>query len=374
MQSMRTSFNGSVGFGKRVTLNVPRTGDLMHSVFLNAQIPAIQATANDGNVGIAWASEIGNYMIDYVEVLIGGQIIDKHYGYWLHIWASLTLDAGKQIGYRDMVNGNALNYSESAAKESFEVFVPLQFWFCRHEGLALPLIALQYHNISFVLEFKPLASLVQNSSFLETGSNDLQADLYINYIFLDTEERRKFAQTSHEYLIEQVQFTGDETIPLNVSVSKINMNFNHPVKELIWIILGESNNYIDDDDHKDNRLYDTATFGTFDNPLQSCKIQFNGHDRFTEMSGNYFSKVQPYYHHTNIPLRNGINCYSFALYPELEQPSGSSNFSRIDQATMHLTLTPEATAEVTGHTVKLYAINYNVLRIMSGMGGLAYSN
>jgi hypothetical protein len=370
MQSMRTSFNGSVGFGKRVTLNVPRTGDLMHSVFLHATMPTLDAI--DGGE-IAWAPEVGNYMIDYVEVLIGGQIIDKHYGYWLSIWAQLTVDAGKAQGYYSMIEWDDDTSALHTQQPSFDLYVPFQFWFCRHEGLALPLIALQYHNISFVIEFKPILALVQSSHFLASGTADLEADLYINYIFLDTEERRKFAQTSHEYLIEQLQFTGDETIAQGVATKKINMNFNHPVKELIWVVLGDTTNYLDEGLDK-NRLYNYADLDNKRNPVAACKIQFNGHDRFTEMKGEYFSKVQPYYHHTNIPQHAGINCYSFALYPELEQPSGSSNFSRIDQATMHLKLTDATVLEEFSHTVKLYAINYNVLRIMSGMGGLAYSN
>ena len=238
-------------------------------------------------------------------------------------------------------------------------------------------------------------------------------------IYLDTDERRRFAQVSHEYLIEQVQFTGDESVS---SVSnKIKLNFNHPCKELIWVVQKDSVldasggkqwfNYTDavDTSYKTgtpsdpygggmtggryviasaaaaaNTTFPTSTGTDEDtylswtdkdsgfNPVFSAKLQLNGHDRFSERMGRYFNLVQPYQHHTNVPA-TGINVYSFGLKPEEHQPSGTCNMSRIDNATLQLTLTA-ATVESDDAKVRVYATNYNVLRIMSGMGGLAYSN
>ena len=183
------------------------------------------------------------------------------------------------------------------------------------------------------------------------------ARLFIDYIFLDTLERRRFAQTSHEYLIDQLQFTGDESLP-NGNYG-VKLNFNHPVKELIWVILS---------DERTNSDFEIDN----ENPLATAKLQFNGHDRFATRLGSYFNLVQPYQHHTNIPTSQGINVYSFALYPELEQPSGTANFSRIDNSTLSITCT--TAGKLNNPYAKIYAVNYNVLRIMSGMGGLAYSN
>lgn len=192
------------------------------------------------------------------------------------------------------------------------------------------------------------------------------ATLYVDYIYLDTDERRRFAQVSHEYLIEQLQFTGDETC--TVGSNKFKLNFNHPCKELVWVAR-------DSDADTANQWFnfttapsesaDSTTFAGV-NPVTDAKLQLNGHDRFSQREGKYFNYVQPYQHHENIP-REGINVYSFALKPEEHQPSGSCNFSRIDNATLQVTST------VAG-VMKIFAVNYNVLRIMSGMGGLAYSN
>jgi hypothetical protein len=184
------------------------------------------------------------------------------------------------------------------------------------------------------------------------------ASLYCDYIYLDTEERRRFAQISHEYLIEQLQYTGDES--LSGTSNRVKLNFNHPCKELVWVCQSSAQDI--------NNFKDAAS----KNPCEKAKLQLNGHDRFSERQGNYFNIVQPYQHHSNIPA-TGINCYSFALKPEEQQPSGSANMSRIDNATLQLTIT-SSMAGLSNPIVKVYATNYNVLRIMSGMGGLAYSN
>ena len=232
------------------------------------------------------------------------------------IWNELTLPAGKTTGYTKMVGG---------ADASGDRYVPLEFWFCRNIGLALPLIALQYHEVKINIEFGT------------TGFNSADATLWADYIFLDTDERRRFAQLSHEYLIEQVQFTGEALS----DGGSIKLSFNHPVKELIW---------------------------KGDDGCGNAKLMLNGNDRFAERDQKYFTHVQPYQHHTNIPdTTSNINVYSFALKPEEHQPSGTLNMSRIDTAQLKL-------SGGSATKVNIYAHSYNVLRILSGMGGLAYSN
>ena len=361
MQSVEAGFNGSVGFGKRVSLVVPRVGDLMGKVYLQVTIPEL--TTDDAPTStISWVNELGHFLINNIEVQIGGQAIDKHYGTWLSIWNNLSIEAGKTEGYNSMIGNPLAAADPSGVQPEYELYIPLQFWFNKHHGLALPLIALQYHEVRFTVEFETFANLVGpivgGAGVVVVPELDT-ARLYIDYIFLDTQERRKFAQVSHEYLIDQLQFTGDESLP-NGNFG-VKLNFNHPVKELIWVCLSgdrTGNSYGDAD-------------GV--NPVSIAKLQFNGHDRFSARFGRYFSEVQPYQHHTNIPSNPGINVYSFALYPELEQPSGTANFSRIDNSTLSITLTDAAKLESSPYA-KIYAVNYNVLRIMSGMGGLAYSN
>jgi len=274
------------------------------------------------------------------------------------------------------------------------------------------------------------------------------ASLYVDYIFLDTDERRRMAQNPHEYLIEQLQFTGDESV--GSSSNKIKLNLNHPCKELIWVVQPDANvdycaslqsgqslnhllgaqpfNYTDAFDalpnavhaygsesninsgafvsgmfqdpfaddvavstagaavagtHPDSAVSDAGTFVLAEtaldmhcwgeNPVVVAKLQLNGQDRFSEREGTYFDLVQPFQHHTRAP-DTGINVYSFALRPEEHQPSGTCNFSRIDNATLQLVLSNATVSGVNTAKVRVYAVNYNVLRIMSGMGGLAYSN
>merc|ERR1711970_129393 len=361
MEAIEQTFNGSADFGKRVTCTVSRNGDLMHRVYLQVTVP--QVTVAD-TLTFRWLNHLGHVLVKYAEVEIGGQRIDKHYGDWLHIWNELSQEAGKKVGYANMI-GNVpaltqLTTGDAATSvvPEMDLYIPLEFWFCRNPGLALPLIALQYHEVKINIEFRALSELTD-----DVGLSLSAASLYVDYIYLDTDERRRFAQVSHEYLIEQVQFTGDESVS---SVSnKIKLNFNHPCKELVWVV------------QKDASVTNAPSGGRFDytdgteNPVLIAKLQLNGHDRFSERMGRYFNLVQPYQHHTNVP-KTGINVYSFGLTPEEHQPSGTCNMSRIDNATLQLTLTAAA---VSGDAkVRVYATNYNVLRIMSGMGGLAYSN
>merc|ERR1712096_214056 len=351
MESIEQTFNGTADFGKKVSVTVSRNGDLITKCYLNAELPA-QSTDND------YISEVGHYLMKSCEVEIGGQRIDKHYGAWLAIWSSLSCPAGKSEQYQSkMVEGGAL------LNEARSCVIPLQFWFCRHTGLALPLIALQYHEAKFAIEFEALdnlnTGLNADSPAVSPSGSLSSASMYVDYVYLDTEERRRFAQISHEYLIEQLQFTGDES--LSGTSNRVKLNFNHPVKELIWVC--------QNDDLQASNFSDAAAGN---NPCEKAKLQLNGHDRFSERDGSYFNVVQPYQHHSNIPA-TGINCYSFALKPEEQQPSGSANMSRIDNATLQLTVS-QAMSGANNPVVKCFATNYNVLRIMSGMGGLAYSN
>jgi Large eukaryotic DNA virus major capsid protein/Major capsid protein N-terminus len=283
----------------------------------------------------------------------------------------------------------------------YTLYIPLQFWFCRNPGLALPLIALQYHEVRINLQFNDLQNLMWDYAPVNANvhvirdrvnsSNLVAASLYVDYIYLDTDERRKFAQVSHEYLIDVLQYTGAESI--NSSSNKLKLNFNHPCKELVWVVQRDS--FVSCDDNVVNPWKGQQPFNYSDwwdrsalesgysvtrvegmagkNPVVTALIQLNGHDRFTVREGDYFNLVQPFQHHTNVPAV-GINVYSFALSPEQHQPSGTCNLSRIDNTTLLLTVSNNAVGTATSSQVRVYATNYNVLRVMSGMGGLAYSN
>ena len=350
MESIEQTFNGTAAFGRRVTATISRNGDLVNGMWLEGSVTT-------GNNNVATGYGFGNALVKTAELEIGGQLIDKHYGEWMNIWTELSVPEGKRAGYDIMVGNNATNlaFVGFPANTANRFDVPLQFWFCRNPGLALPLIALQYHEVKLVLEFRTQDDLQSVDGNVDAILTELNVKLWVDYVYLDTDERRRFAQISHEYLIEQVQFTGDESVT-NGQDKKITLNFNHPCKELIWVLKRTTEEILD-----------------FSNTFGTGKLQLNGHDRFAERRVEFFQKVQPYKHHTRVPRttnRQNIFVYSFALQPEEHQPSGTCNFSRIDNAVLSLN-----TVDTGGDGVcKVYAVNYNVLRIMSGMGGLAYSN
>jgi len=518
MESIEQTFNGQADFGRRVTCTISRNGDLAYRTYLQVTLPEVnqsmKGTSQDG-VYARWLDFPGEQLISQVEVEIGGQRIDRQYGDWMHIWNNLTLPVDQKKGYYAMVgNTTELTFITDPSFNPIDgpcqanaprqvcaprnalpettLYVPFQFWYCRNPGLALPLIALQYHEVKINLDIRPIDECLWAVGSLSCGGATqlngttgtaaggrvntaynqslVAASLYVDYVFLDTDERRRMAQNPHEYLIEQLQFTGDESV--GSSSNKIKLNFNHPVKELIWIVQPDQNvdycsslecgqllyrllgaqpfNYTDAVDALPNAIHafgghdalaqtstsfidasglfaeagaidvsspywwgqgpHTGAVGTNDysqpnfapgygqpnpfensgvsdagtfvltetsldlhcwgqNPVVTAKLQLNGQDRFSEREGTYFDLVQPYQHHTKTP-DTGINVYSFALRPEEHQPSGSCNFSRIDNATLQLVLS-NATVEGTKTAkVRVYATNYNVLRIMSGMGGL----
>ena len=497
MESIEQTFNGQADFGRRVTCTISRNGDLAYRTYLQVTLPEInQAMKASGEEGVwaRWLDFPGEQMISQVEVEIGGQRIDRQYGDWMHLWNQLTLSKEQERGYNKMVgNTTQLTFitdpsfanvdgpcASSAAVQVCEprnalpettLYVPFQFWYCRNPGLALPLIALQYHEVKINLDIRPIDECLWAVSDLNCSTSGskrvanaynqslVAASLYVDYVFLDTDERRRMAQNPHEYLIEQLQFTGDESV--GSSSNKIKLNFNHPCKELIFVVQPDENvdycssltcgttlfktlgaqpfNYTDGVDALPNSImafggkqgvvdsgfvngsglfadagavdvtnsagqwnggvsdvaYDNfasgfasgvSDAGTFvltessldmhcwgQNPVVTAKLQLNGQDRFSEREGTYFDLVQPYQHHTRNP-DTGINLYSFALRPEEHQPSGSCNFSRIDNATLQLVLSNATVSGTKTAKVRVYATNYNVLRVMSGMGGLAYSN
>lgn len=507
MESIEQTFNGQADFGRRVNVTISRNGDLAYKTYLQVTLPEInQNMANSGTDGVyaRWLDYPGHQLISQIDVEIGGQRIDRHYGDWMHIWNQLTQTSEQERGYNAMIGQTTQltyitdpNFSnvdgpcESDAPRQVcaprnalpetTLYIPLQFWFCCNPGLALPLIALQYHEVKINLDIRPLDECLWAVSTLDCSGSGVTnpkvtnayaqslvaASLYVNYIFLDTDERRKMAQNPHEYLITQLQFTGDESV--GSSSNKIKLNLNHPCKELIWVVQPDENvdycaslecdqtlfkllgaqpfNYTDALDSLPNAIHAYGTknsiadtsdasgyidasglfqqagpdqayqsssqvsggwdstysdpqfhvssggilvgvsdAGTFvlsetalnmhcwgQNPVVTAKLQLNGQDRFSEREGTYFDLVQPWECHTRNP-DTGINLYSFALRPEEYQPSGTCNFSRIDNATLQLVLS-NATVEGTKTAkVRVYAPNVNILRVVSGMAGVAYSN
>ena len=402
-EAIEQTFNGSNGFGNTVTATISRNGDLVTNMYLQVDLPALKTYADDEQP--FYTDEVGNALVKEVELEIGGQRIDKHYAEWLSIWSELNLNVsqkGQSVmnGYNSMVGKNPFTESGSnaplralargnnttvATDSNIQLYVPLRFWFNRNPGLALPLIALQYHEVKVKVTLNKLENLVRANTTAVTaatavtrsgGAVEISPKLFVDYVYLDTDERRRFAQVSHEYLIEQLQ-EREETVAASSSSTQVDLNFNHPVKELVWVFV-----------RADRATSGYTTSVTGNQPLNfeakdntdvvavdhfsTATLKLNGHERFAPRNASYFRVVQPYQHHTSAPLRN-VYVYSFALKPEEHQPSGTCNFSRIDNAQLDMTIGTDV-VQAEALNLKIYAVNYNVLRIMSGMGGLAYSN
>jgi Major capsid protein N-terminus/Large eukaryotic DNA virus major capsid protein len=504
MEAFRVNFTGKPSWGQRLVAVVNRNADLMYKTYLEVVLPDTSSIAVPSG-SVYWTGDanrrLGYVILKKIEVEIGGQIIDTHYGEWLFLWENLTSCYDNSVKLDSMVGGNiggSVTTQNSCGGRPGVLYIPLQFWFCRNPGLALPLIALQYHEVRLNFYMANATDLVSSTGYSSISAaaaalpNIQDMSLYIDYIYLDVEERRRFAQQSHEYLIDQLQYGMPQTI--TSQSTRIDLTLNHPVKELVWVF-------------QDVRKTDCASALTaatgytqpfsYDDIVSRCRIQINGQDRFSERYGDYFWKVQPYQHHsggafwpsrqkiasqlapstgtfnpaaspnstitgfivngnvlvvtavsgaavsdnmlitgTNVPggvtvVANGsaaningtnyvagtggagtylistqianigsagstatfygvlpditfptafnpINVYSFALQPEEHQPSGTCNFSRIDTTTLVFdSITTGGAARPSKSTpfmFRIYAVNYNIFRVMSGMGGLAYSN
>ena len=391
IEAIEQTATGGTSLGSRATFQLTRNGDLIHRIYFYGKIKNNSDTVGNANK-VALVPNFGQKLLKTIELEIGGQRIDKHYSEWLYIWNELSLPIGKREGYYKMVGANKdNNCTQLNESQSYELYVPLEFWFCRNVGLALPLIALQYHEVKINIEYETAAnlfdkdtknttfndSITKNSNYIVNNISLVDSKLWVDYIFLDTDERRRFAQLSHEYLIEQLQFTGTDNITSSTNddgMKSMRMNFNHPCKELVWAIKKNEDGVYWNNFSTATPLSGVTTATVNDyynstNPVRQAKIMLNGNDRFAQRKGEYFSLVQPYQHHENTPddFHKGINVYSFALKPEEHQPSGTLNMSRIDTAVLSLS------SSISGN-IYIYAVNYNVLRILSGMGGLAYSN
>jgi hypothetical protein len=488
LETIQNTFVGGASFGGRVSLAISRTADLVSKTYVRVVISGATAPC-EGKW--AWVPNLGHALLESVELTIGGQRVDYHTSDWYQLWNELTKQTTQERGYNNLIGNTTALTTLANSHTDTVLYIPLQFFFCRHVGQALPLIALQYHEVKIDIQFAQLNNLLISTGFApgtdvgsQLGLKIVDATIECGMIYLDTDERRRFAQSSHEILIEQVQYTGAESAR-GTKATQITMN--HPVKELIWgVHTGRMANvtgsykylwyhpsdldamrliatkrfvlalakYSGDDIVLNNTdtdtnsilpqtgltgdlltmfnnikaagvstsasvdnvailgdlltledistpvsvlfnginrplnghgstLYDVVVrmphnFGVYIdgsvNPLKTAKIMLNGQDRIKEQDAAFFNYLQPYEHHTRTPA-DGINVYSFAISPEEQQPSGTLNFSRIDMANLLTTLDSKYPDEV-GHdsTLVVYGFSYNVLRIMSGMGGLAFSS
>lgn len=508
IETIEHPFVGEAGFGKSITAKISRNGDLVSKMLLRITVNSVDPNGTN----FAWIRRLGHALIAQVEVDLGGTKIDRQYGTWMDIWYELTKVSSHDIGYDNMIGDVPIltNY-DTTVKPEYTMYIPLQFWFNRYIGLSVPLIALQYHDMTIILDIAPANTVaIRDCNFDMTKVSINDATILVDYIYLDTDERRRFAQVGHEYLIEQIQWNGEERVQINVGnptsttngTVRYRLDFNFPTKELFWAMkqgnytVGNTFVYYTNSDswsvadaactiavksvsiglnpqsivggtwfavaanttkqvgtfhvinHSAEIVYVNPTslkignygitsriqadltisqnlavtcsnvstlltirdisipvkymtdtrfnpcdpivymFNNYgilidgtNNPVQYGLLQLNGHDRFDTREGAWFNYVQPEMHHSNTPP-DGINVYSFSIFPEEHQPSGTANLSRIDTTDLILTFN-ESTATSTNpplyffnpdNRIYIYGMNYNILRIMSGLSGIAYSS
>ena len=394
MEPFRINFTGQPSWGTKQSAIIGRHADLLYSTYLEVVLPY----NGTDDTPYYWNSDrgrLGYNLIKYAELEIGGQLIDRLYGEWMFLWESLSLSYGSTVMAWKMVGAGIHSGGATTMRNPVQcvtgsgrpnlpnvLYIPLSFFYTRNPGAALPLIALQYHEVKINILWNDAKMIAGDFTKANLIPSATQAAIYIDYIYLDTEERRRMAQESHEYLIEQTQF--NEDVGITSYNNRIDLTFNHPVKELVWVV--QPSEYTNCKMAQGLRAspHRLQPFSYDRSVVYKQWIQINGQDRMDYRYGDYFNKVQMYQHHTggvgyytDFNTQDGIYMYSFALKPEEHQPSGTCNFSRIDTATLvmeidgGITLNPDQDKSL---DVRVYAVNYNILRIMSGMAGLAYSN
>lgn len=390
IENIEEVFIGEPVFGGKSYVKLGRYGDLINRMYLDITLPSLNPN-NDPDFAISWVNSIGHALIKKVEIEIGGEIIDTHYGMWMEIWDDLTIPSEKKFGYYDMI-GKHEYFNVTVQQNELRLRIPFKFWFCTNVGLSIPNVALQNSDIRLILTFANFDELwvssTGNLTPLEPCIKDckqcgkvctikehfgiIKASLFVDYIYLDEPERKWFVNKVHHYLIEQVQ---KNVISINLTSinNVIQLEFNHPVKELIWVIRdcffsenvkgggNETFNFSNKPYYLDVQPED---------PMEEAILWFEGNYRFwPPRQAKYFREVQPYKRHSNIP-DNFIYVYSFALKPEEHQPSGTCNFSRLDNVQLNVKIKDG----LNDPEINIFAPNYNILIIKEGLAGLEYGN
>jgi hypothetical protein len=393
-------------WGKKFNLKIPKNGDLLYRMYLQFTLTGIGNNApymfDDFPIS-AFA------LINYIDMYIGDQFIDRQYGEWMHIFGETYTPPGKNKLLSQMIKIERQSNSKNQV-----VYVPLFFWFCRNAGLALPLLALSFSDIRFEINFNT-QNVALNKVLVGKETIEItQVQAVTEYVHLDSEEKKLFASANHDYLIEQVQYNIANSVPLQLGgvqgllsnkeyerkVFTFDLRFNHPVKEIFWV-LQDSNNSEEDKFPKGNNLFNFwRNYTTYRDQILNATLCLNGKDIWEYETGNFYRSLEGYINHEGsgyelydgiipyyTPDGSGIYKYSFALYPQRHQPSGTLNFSGLDKAQLKIRVFRDEDNfwvnpinnqvnpnNISAKMLKVYATNYNILRIASGQGGLLFSN
>ena len=367
IEPIRQIFTESPDFGKRVTCIIDKKGDLLSDILLEIELPALKPH-------VSWVNSVGCFMIDYVEIQLGGEPIDHITGEMIDTWFEFSTQLGIKNSLYSMIGKSFNNFNDSIFNGALKLLVPLPFWFCRSVERALPLISMQYTDVKIIVQFKNFDQCwykLSNGNTPNSTPMISKADLICNFVYLDVFERTKFAkQDNFDYLIEQFQQNNSYQVPPNIINITSKLFFNHPVKEIFWMY--RSSSALNANDYYNyGSVTNYGIQGAYTNtePFDQIQIRYNGNDRFEPLPATLFRLYEPYRHHSS-GTSQFIYLYSFAIDPENMQPSGTCNFSKIDNATINLTCNPN----ISGGVISIYATNYNILRIKNGMAGLMFSS
>lgn len=409
IESQPMHFDGTPNFGQRVTCLVPRRGDLLGRVYLEIVLPQLKDT--HGNP-LSYTNSIGHAIIQEISFEVGEQEIDRQTGEWMEIWTQMTTPAGQRMALNEMIGRvepyNVIDIQPAASSDGLRLLIPLQFYFCQNPGLYIPLLALQYSPIRINITLRPLQQLFWVTPPIPPATQEgwmpacsIMADctsqitsmmLWGDFVFLDVDERRRFVSQTHEYVIEQVQYTPPHSVTANQQTVTIPIEFNHPIKEFFFVVQRDSM-------ENRNEWFNYSNLAIGENTptpimpylnsnapsarmdlITNAKLQLDGYDRFMERSPQYFRLAQPMEHHTSTPVNSFIYNYSFAMKPEDAQPTGTMNASRIDSIVWQIQMNPVLSSPLIPawqqrgncHVV-VYAHNYNVFRVINGFGGLLFT-
>ena len=369
--TIEVSESTSCRFGSSVRFKINKNGDLLKNVFLELKVNGLDQTQG----GASWVGFTNSFLpslIEHMELHINEQRIDRINGEFLDIYNEIMLSQGKRIAHDNMIGKyeNPLAVQTNAVNNEYTFYLPIPFWFCENISASLPLIALQHSDIYINIKLRESKELVKSdvqlSSITDINGKKFEIQslkMFGNYIILDAPERRLFASKSHEYLITQHQNVVDYVKSGNVT-KIVNLPLRHSIKYITWVI---RNQFPCDTLNGNNWTNYKKTDGS--NPLVTAKLKFNGMDYINDMDTDYYTKVVPYYYFPNNP-RKYINIYSFSEKPHCWKPSGHYNFDTVDDSDLILTLNEHTNNK----EILVFAENYNVLRISSGIAGLAFNN
>ena len=369
IDSISNNFSETLDFGRKSSCIIGKHGDLISKMFLQISLPQIQSTNP-----VSWTNELGHSIVRKVEFLIGGVVVDSLDGDWLDIYSEFHTDASKRAGYLEMIKFSDA-FDNYTFRNKMNLFIPLPFWFTQNLGSSLPLVALQHHDIIVNVYLRPFSESIFSENDTDTASSVeiINSRIYCDYIFLDSKERKDFAQKEHEYLIIQHQKNDNNLVRYGNTSANIPLEFNHPTKALYWTLqnkVAQSYNLWGNYNLNPERI-------STQNPIEvlnTVEMRVNGQERFSEKEAEHFRLLEPLKYGSATPNKFMYN-YNFGVHNDKYQPSGTINFSRIDNSNILFKFNMDTNVDQDNDIdIKIFATNYNILRIKNGMGGVIYND